>query len=386
MEKIKKSTKFNFSKINKKNEMNTYRFVFNAKESISGYEQSFFIELAFVNPLLSPNEVILGFTPCTKLSDEDLQYRLTNGYSEQNNKIEKTEKPSFCVIRIGKLGEKPKHICGYFSYNEITFNKHPFELQIGNKTFSLSSLTGFLNISNDDINQHPEYLCNSGYATWNINYKIIQSSKRKYGDSNFKWQPLGYVVNFDGKINFEGTDYFIDHRKTGFIEHIKAKLLPEPYFYMSASNLTSLITGQDLNKSSFVAQGIFTDRVSFLCKINDIEIHFSSNSSRRKYKTIWDCSQVCDTENNENDKLHWSLSLSNSKWIIDIDVFCNTKELCNRKLKTPKGERQILNLLEGIGEGEIKIYQKNGKTIEQLEHARLTKSLCQYGVLENSEF
>ena len=93
-----------------------------------------------------------------------------------------------------------------------------------------------------------------------------------------------------------------------------------------------------------------------------------------------------EAETPDENTLHWSVSLNNKNWVIDIDVYCRIKDLYNRKLELPEGSRKVLNLLEGgTGIGEIKLYKHIGNTLEQIEHAKLTKVICEFGHNEDGE-
>lgn len=382
-----KEYKFGLSGTKKKFGINYWRFFFNGVETISGAEQMFFVELEMVNPWLSPSEVLLGFKPRVKLTADDLQYALAGTQSAQNLNTEQIVQPSYCSLRVGMLGKVSKQLCYYFPIKDCVFNMKPFELQIGNKCFTDNKISGFLSLSQEDNAAHPELLSDSGYATWDLSYEIMSQSLNGYDNANMRWFPHGLNTIFTGKVSFDGTDYIVDTRCcNGYVERFWGLNTPEPWFHISTSSLSSEIIGKTLLNSSFAIQGIFDDRVAFQGKFEDLEIKFSADSSKRQYTAIWDCTQMPEAENPEENLLHWSVSLNNKTWVLDIDVYCRIKDLYNRKLELPDGSRKILNLLEGAtGYGEIKLYKHIGNTLEQIEHAKLTKVVCEFGQNEDGE-
>lgn len=382
-----KDFKFGLTGAKKKTGINYWRFFFNGVEAISGAEQMFFVELEMINPWLSPSEVQLGFKPRVKLTADDLQYALAGTQSAQSLDTEQIIQPSYCAIRIGMLGIHAKQLCYYFPVKEIQFNNKPFELTIGNKYFSEDKISGFLSVSKEDKAAHPEFFCDDGYVTWDLNYDIDAQSVKGYDASGVRWFPDGLHTNFTGKISFDGTDYLVVARRSnGYVDRYWGNSTPEPWFHLSTSNLTSDITGRMLFNSSFSIQGVFNDRISFVGKFEDIEIEFCADASKRQYSAIWDCSQMPERPDPEENELHWSVSLSNKSWVIDIDVYCKIKELYNRKLELPEGSRKVLNVLEGAsGIGEVKLYKKIGNTLEQIEHAKLAKVICEFGQNEEGE-
>lgn len=382
-----KDYKFGFSNAKKKTGINLLRYFFNGVEVTTGSEQRFFVEFEMLNSWVSPNEIQLGFKPRIKVSEEDLQYALAGTQSAQNINTETIVVPSYCAVRVGKLGSDAKQLCHYVPVKEVQFSGKPFEISIGNKSFTESRINGFLSLNQEEISAHPELLCESGYATWDLTYETAETYGEGYTDSSMRWFPFGLKTNFSGKINFDGTDYLVDARRcSGYIERYWGNEIPEPWFHISTTDLTSVITGKTLLDSSFSIHGSFQERVSFVGKFEDIDIQFCADSSKRQYSTIWDCTQMPETENSDDNQLHWTISLTSKLWIIDVDVYCKIKDLYNRSLEMPQGQRKVLSLLEGAtGIGEIKLYKKTGNTLEQIEHARLNKVICEFGHIEEGE-
>lgn len=381
-----KNNRYGLTGSKKKVGINYWRFVFNAIEDNSGAEQMFYIELEMINPWLSPDDVVLGFKPRVKISADDLQYALAGTQSAKSLDTETKVQPSYCSIRIGMFGTNCKQLVYYFPIKEAHFNNKPFEIDIDNKIFTENTISGFLSVSEEDINVHPEYLCNSGYAKWDITYSPIKATIEGYDNKTLRWFPAGLNTRYSGKISFDGNDYTIDTRRaSGYMERLWGKDLPETWFHISSSTLTSVISGKTLFESSFSVQGIFDDKVSFLGSFGDLEIQFIANSS--KFNTVWDCSQMPQSEDESQNLLHWSVSLDNKNWVIDIDVFCKIKEMFNRNLELPEGFRKVMNMLQsGTGTGELKLYKKIGNTLEQIEHAQLAKVICEFGHTEEGEF
>ena len=134
-----------------------------------------------------------------------------------------------------------------------------------------------------------------------------------------------------------------------------------------------------LKDSYFSIQGAFEDRLAFMGGFEGADILFPANQ-KRLYSCVWDCTQAPSTEDPEEDKLHWSVSINSKRWVIDIDLYCRIRELANRTLELPEGTRKILNVVQGAtGTGEIKLFKKNRNTLEQIEYANITNAVCEFG-------
>lgn len=382
-----KNNRFGLNGSHKKVPINYWRFFFNAKSRISGEESSFFIEFEMLNSWHSPVEPILGYKPRVKISEDDLQYALAGTSSALSLESEKLVTPSYVVIRIGKLDSSPKHICEYIPVKNIKFNSKPFEIISGNKKISDNELSGEISVSNEEHQQHPEYLCDQGIASWNLKYDIVKESLEGFEDKTDKWFPIGMSACFSGALNFDGIEYEVEPKKSsGYIERYWGKSFPETWFHLSSSNLTSLISGSTLFNSCFAIQGAFGDQISFLGDFEGTEIKFCPDEMKRSDSTVWNCLEAPELDEDEDKRLHWTVSLSSKVWVIDIDIYCKEKNLYNRKLELPEGKRKILNLVQtSTGIGELKLYKKIKNDLEQIEFARITNVICEFGHTEDAE-
>lgn len=384
--KIENLSKFGFTNTKKKIGVNYWRFFFNAIEKQTSSNQMFFVEFEMLNPYISPNDVVLGFKPRVSVTPETLQYALTGTQDARNLKTENLVQPSYCVVRIGKFGKESKHLCAYYPLKKINFTSKPFSIVCDECAFSNDLISGKINISYQNLTENPELLCDEGNAEWKINYTINNQLANGYNSNGERWFPCGLNTSFSGNLIFDDVQYIVKPLSSfGYIERYWGKSLMEPWFHISSSNLISNITGKPLIGASFAIQGAFEKHVSFTGVIDDAEIVFSLDSSN-KYNDIWQCSQMPEVDDIDENRLHWTASIHNKNWILDVDVFCKITELVNRKLELPEGDRKVLNLIEGgTGTGEIKLYKKVKKNLEQIEYAKINNCICEFGHKEESE-
>ena len=384
--KMLKYIKYGLSSSTKKIGVNYWRFFFNGVSSESSRDQMFYIEFEMINPWLSPKDIVLGYSSRVTIKEEDLQYALAGTESAKNLQTESILQPSYCVLRVGMLGEKSKQICSYFPVKDVKFNPKTFEFEIGNKYFSSNKLSGFVNVTEKFHDECPELMCDPGNANWNISYEILSESTSGLKNDGNRWFPCGLKTEYSGKINFDGVDYYINPKTCfGYSDRYWGKALPSCWFHISASNLSSIISGKNMFNSNFAIQGIFEDKVSFLGNFEGLNINLCQ-TNHKKYDSIWSCVQTPESEEITENQLHWSVSLHNKTFVIDVDVYCKLTDLYNRKIECPAGNRKVLSIVEGGNcLGEIRIYKKIGSDIEQLEYAKIEKALCQFGQEENFE-
>lgn len=383
-----KELKFAFANKKKKIGLSYWRFFFVGVNSITGTEQMFFIELEMLNPWLKPSETSLSFKPRVTITADDLQYALAGTQAARSIETEELNLPSYCAVRVGKMGASAKQLCYYFPIKDMEFHPKPFEIQIGNKFFSEDKISGFLNLSKEDVAAHPEYLCDSGTASWDLHYEAAAENREGFSSKDSRWFPFGLKTEFSGEIKFDGVDYIVNPKKSfGYVEWFWGKTMPDPWFHLSAEHLTSEISGKTLFKSSFSIQGVFDDNLSCIGNFEDIRIQFCADRKSKSYSAVWDCIQMPEAENIDENLLHWSASFHNKLWVLDVDVYCRIKDLFNRLIELPDNTRRVMSILEGAtGTGEVKLYRRRGNSLEQIEQAKLTKVLCEFGHIEQSDF
>lgn len=365
--------------------INIWRFYFNAVRKSTGNDQPFFIEFEFLNSWVSQNEVVLGYQSRVNVTTDDLQYALTGTGAPAALQGEKLAVPSYVVIRIGKLGREGRQLCKYIAPSAVHFEQKNFKIETEAGWFTETGLQGAIEISEKENLEHPEYFCNSGKASWNLAYEITNESIDGYKNSSEKWFPSGLKALFEGEITYDDEKYSVIPGKSfGYVERYWNKSLPETWFHISSSNLFSIISGKPLFNSGFSVQGIFQNRVSLISTFEGTQIDFCANNSQRSYSVVWNCSQVPGTDDVNEDQLHWSVSITNKIWVIDIDLFCKINELSSRHIELPEGNRNVLSVLQGgTATGEIKLYRKLKKGIEQIEYAKIVSAFCEFGHKED---
>lgn len=368
----------------KKNGIISWRYVLNGTEKDTGTEKSFFLELEMVNPFLSPQEALLGFKQRTALNEEDLHYALAGTQSAAEIVSETLVQPSFVTVRFGALGQKGKHIASYEALNNIKTSSKSFEIEFGTCVFTENHLSGFISCSHKDLSSHPEFMCQEGYAEWNLDYEILQEFDTGFTDKTEFWAPIGCRTNFSGKISWCGTEYLVAPLTSfGYMDKFWGKSVPSPWFHISASNLSSMISGRTLFDSSFAFHGLYNNKASMLLNFEGNKLEFLCEDKKSRDKFIWDCQEISQSD---SDELHWSVSFQNKQWVIDIDVFCQITELCNKVIELPEGNRKTLSLVQSCsGKGEIKLYKVLKNSLEQIEYLRIAKAFCEFGQIEESD-
>jgi hypothetical protein len=369
----------------RRNGYERWRYVFTGINKSTGEQRTFFVELYYVNPLISPKESVLAQKSRLKIKENDLQYALAGTISAQSVSQEVAVQPSYALVKAGFYGTNGKQMNSFAASSSLVFVKSENAFKAGNCTFGKDVLSGSLEVSPRDIREHPEMLCSSGFMEWNLHFeKNVEVGPMWNTKTNF-WMPIGAKTVFAGLVHIDGQEYSVVPRSSsGYIDKCWGEEIPNPFFHLSSSNLTSVISGKPLIRSCFALEGEFDKRLSIFVKLEGTKIALSGSSFFDKYTEIHNWTQM--PEDADGEKLHWTVSVHKKRLVIDIDLYCKTSEMFVRDYEIPQGERKLLKVLGGgTGFGEIKIFKKTGKNLEMLEHANVLDAVCEYGTVDAAE-
>lgn len=388
--KIRRSERLRLKGSQRKNGFDRWRFVVNGASRVSGEEKSFFIEFYTVNPALSPKECILGFKNRFNKSAEDFQYVLAGTDSARNFESQVFVTPSFLMVRAGALCRGGIHMNSYYPAEHLLVKDREHIISISPKNESGCILTenytaGSVKVTKADLTEHPEMLGAAGSLSWKLRFSRPVSFSPDYHGKDTHWACLGGKADFAGSIVFNGEEFLVSPKNSfGYYDKNWGRDFSSPYFHLSSSNITSAISGKLLERSAFAAQGEYRDKLSVLISVEGKNIEFHADRMK-KFSVSYDCQETAGTED-EGLTLHWSVSVHDRRHVVDIDVFCSTKDMFLRDFESPGGGRKIMRVLAGgNGTGRIKIYKKMKKSLELIEQAEIAKCVCEYGNLETAE-
>lgn len=361
------------------------RYVFTGINKASGIQRTFFIELYYVNPLVSPKEPVIAQKNRPVITDASLQYALSMVSSMDTAEDSQNVLPSYALVRAGIYGAKGKYLNSFNPSSSLAFVKSEGAFKTGDCVFGRDAISGKIELTDNDLLEHPEFLCSPGAISWNLRFeKIIEAPPMYCGKSIF-WMPGGAKTVFAGIVKVDGTEYSVVPRSSsGYIDKSWGEEPADPFFHLSSSNLVSAITGKPALKSCFSVEGEFDKRLSIFAEIEGKKIALGGKSLFSKYTEVHSWTEM--PADGDGEKLHWTLSVHRKKLVIDMDIYCRTVDMLVRDYEVPQGDRKVLKVLGGgTGFGEIKVFKKTGKNLELLEHLNVLDSLCEYGSIDKTE-
>ncbi len=370
----------------KKEGFDRWRLVTSGISDITGEEKTFSFEFYVLNPSVSPKEVVLGFK--SRLSD-DFQNAIAGSLAAKNSSTEILVVPSYVMVRAGVTSKNPIQVNAYYPADDVDFYSKEAILSVDAKKYKECILSdtytrGSVSVEKAQIESAPEIMGNAGSISWDLKFSYGSQVPFRYARRNFSWELLCGKVDFSGKITLNGEDFVVDRKKSfGYFDKNYGKSFVSPFLHLSSSCLLSGISGKILENSYFAVQGDFQKKLSVAICLENRKILLRADGPRN-YKVSYDCREIQGSDG--KNKLHWSVSFTNRKYIVDIDVFADTKDLFIKRYEIPEGKRTLMSVLSsGAGYGKFSIYRRKNKSLELLEQVETTRCVAEYGNIEKSE-
>ncbi len=359
-----------------------FRYVFSAFSRATGQERKFFIELYIVNPALSPKIAVIGQKSRLAVSESDLQYMLAGTSSAANASDEIAVLPSYVLVKAGSFGKSGKQLNKFHASSQLSFIKNSETFKVGDCSFSSKALTGSITVLQQELRIKPELLCNDGMMSWDLKFERVIGSNPLYNRKKTVWMPSGVKALFSGSVYLDNQEFVVLPKSSnGYIDKSWGEEPNSPYFHLSSSKMTSIISGKALLNSGFALEGEFGGKLCATLILEGEKFSVENRGILKKDAIIHDCSQMEGGESGE--KVHWMVSIHKGKYVIDLDIYCPSSEMIVRDYEMPHGQRCLLKILSGgAGTGEIRFYKKTGKTLELIEHANIGDTICEFGQME----
>lgn len=321
----------------------------------TGEEKAFFIEFFTINPELGGDEPVFGQLPENKAAGK---------------------KPSYMMVKAGCWGEGAKQLHRFFGWNQVNIKEDaPFLISADNCFCSETRTLGMVEVTEEDVANHPEWMCQSGKMIWDLNIEKNIAFNVGYGASwasreleafEMFWHAEGMKTFFHGSVILDGEEYVVDKDSCyGYADKNWGKDFTSPWVWLASSHLKSKLTGQWLENTAFDIGGgrpkIRTGKTFENVILGAVwyegepyEFNFS------KFWTLTKTDFACTTD---GDEVVWNITQETPLAKIEGHFTCQKKDMLLINYEAPNGEKRHNNLWNGgNGVGELKLYKKILKT------------------------
>ena len=334
---------------------------FTGHHAVTGEEKAFFVEFFLCNPKAAQEHPSFG-----RLGDT----------------------PSYLMVKAGAWGEDAAQLHRFFSWNQIQVPMTvPYSVKAGDCYVNETETCGSIAISDEAVQAHPEWMCQSGQMQWNLKIDKKVAFNVGYGAAKpmrklqlfeMFWHAEGMKTTFSGEVVWNGETYLVDPETSfGYADKNWGTDFTSPWVWLSSCDLTSKITGKKLCDSVFDIGGGCPKigPVKLKRKLLSAYWHegkgyeFNFSKFWTFTRTKFDCKET-DTQ------ILWHVEQKTWRNRMVTDITCEKKDMLLINYEAPNGKKLHNRLWNGgNGKGEVSLY-RDGKLIDQVVANHVG---CEYG-------
>ena len=344
---------------------------FTGRNVQTGEEKPFFVEFFTINPELAQDEPVLGQLPANK---------------------EAGKKPSYVMVKAGCWGEGKCQLHRFFAWKDVVIHQEaPFSVRADDCMCSETSLFGSISISDEEAEEHPEWMCDAGSMTWNLKvdkkiaFNVGLGASRPMRDADafqMYWHAEGMKTEYSGEVTINGEKYLVTPETCyGYADKNWGSDFTSPWVWLSSNNLYSKITGEQLKNSVFDIGGgrpkVFN--VALDRRLLGVMYHEGEEFDFNFSKVLLDVKTRFEFSETE-EEVFWHVTQENLHAVMDTKIRCRKKDMLFVNYEAPNGEKRYSRLWNGgNGEGEILLYRRNGRALDLIDEIMATHVGCEYG-------
>lgn len=333
----------------------------------TGEEKSFFVEYYMCNPSNGRRYPILG-------------------------DAKEGKKPSYIMVKAGCWGENHCQLHRFFGWKETKVRKiAPFEIRVEDCYASEHRLSGSIVLSQEQVEKHPEWMCDSGRMEWDLHVNKQIPFHVGYGAGwllrklkafEMYWHAEGMKSQYAGTVVFNGETYkVIPEKSFGYADKNWGSNFTSPWLWLSSNCIYSKLSGRRLTNSVFDIGGgrpkVFGFPLekrllgAFLYEGKEYEFNFS------KFWTMTGTKFHCHESDEE---IVWHVRMENITSVLDVKVRCQKKDMLLINYQSPDGKKRHNRLWNGgNGKGNILLFRKVAGGLELIDDMYVTHVGCEYG-------
>lgn len=342
-----------------------------AQNKETGEDKAFFFEFFTCNPALKEDKPVLGQSPEAK---------------------QQGKKPSYLMVKAGTWGEDHAQLHRFFAWKDVAIKADaPYEVKAADCLASENHLTGSIHISEEEAKSHPEWMCDAGDLSWdlemvkevafNVGYGASQPLREAEAFSMF-WHAEGMKTAYSGHIFWNGKEYLVTPEKCfGYADKNWGRDFTSPWVWLSSNDLISQKTGKRLTNSVFDIGGgrpeiyfVPLDRRLlgvFWYEGKEYDFNFSK---------LWLQVKTTFSFEEKEEEVIWHVRQENIHALMETEIHCLKKDMLLINYESPNGEKRHNRLWNGgTGTGIVKLYEKNHSQLTLIDEILCGHVGCEYG-------
>ena len=344
---------------------------FTAQDAQTGEDRPFFIEFFTCNPALGEDEPVFGQLPENK---------------------EAGKHPSYLMVKAGTWGKDRCQLHRFFGWNEVDIHgSAPYSVEAGDCYASETVLKGSISISREEALAHPEWMCDAGELSFDLEIDKLIAFNVGYGASKafrdaeafaMYWHAEGMKSSYKGEITFNGRKYTVTPDKCyGYADKNWGRDFTSPWVWLSSNCLYSKKTGKKLENSVFDIGGgrpkiyfvPLDRRLLGVFYYEGKEYDFNFSKLHLNVKTDFSFEEL-------EDRVVWHVRQENIHAVMETEVQCRKEDMLFVNYEAPDGSKKHSRLWNGgNGWGTIWLYDKVGGEPVLVDEIEASHIGCEYG-------
>ena len=344
---------------------------FTAQDAETGEDKAFFIEFFVCNPALAEEEPVLGQLP--------------------ENRAE-GRRPSYLMVKAGCWGEGHCQLHRFFAWKDVYMHADaPYRIEAGDCLASEEWLRGSIQITAEEAEQHPEWMCDAGSLSWDLTIDKQIAFNVGYGASkplrtieafSMFWHAEGMKSAFTGTVTLNGRLYKVTPDKCyGYCDKNWGRDFTTPWVWLSSNCLTSRLTGQRLENSAFDIGG-GRPKIYFLPLDRRLlgVFYYEGKEYDFNFSHLWLNVKTQFAFEEGEDEVHWFVLQETRHAVMETEIHCRKKDMLLINYEAPNGSKRHNRLWNGgNGWGTIRLYDKKGGRPVLVDEIEATHIGCEYG-------
>ena len=350
---------------------------FTAQDAETGEDKPVFIEFFICNPALAKDSPTFGQLPENRAAGI---------------------RPSYLMVKAGTWGKDHFQLHRFFSLKDVRIHGDaPYEVEAADCYASEAVLKGSISVSPEDAAAHPEWMCDAGELSWELELDKQIAFNVGYGASKplrdaeafaMYWHAEGMKTAFSGTLICNGRKYIVAKEKSfGYADKNWGRDFTSPWVWLASGCLKSRRTGQILTNTAFDIGGgrpkiyfVPLDRRLlgvFFYEGKEYDFNFSH---------VWLNVKTEFSFEKQEELVYWHVRQENKFAVMDTEVFCRKSDMLLVNYEAPDGSKKHNRLWNGgNGWGTVKLYDKEGKELQLVDEIEATHIGCEYGEYDDAE-
>jgi len=216
-----------------------------------------------------------------------------------------------------------------------------------------------------DAAQVPPGGCHCRFR-WQLDFELADITRLEVGEA-------GRPATVGGVIELDGEPYAAEpDTSLGIVERRRMRQLPVPMIRIATRNLAS----RAARPPGWISVSHEAGRERLLVQVaHGPAIHQFGRG------LFWRPGMVSVAATDEGETIGWKLVGKSHAALLEVEVRCAKIEMLRRRPQQPDGSfRHEVLWSGGTGQGEARLYRRDGETLDLIDTITLRDVLCEYGV------